>query len=71
MSCQNQRGGVLRHCLVEARNPIFAMGCIPFMLDYSFTRGILPLPLALPVVGSRVAKAGKYQRRDWVIHVSG
>jgi hypothetical protein len=71
MGHQNQRGGVLRHRLVEAHNPILATGRIPFILDDSLARGILPLPLALPVVGTRVAKAGKYQRRDWVIHVSG
>lgn len=71
MGRQNQRGSVLRHCLVEARNPIFAMGRVPFILDYSFTRVILPLPVALPVVSPRVAKARKYQRRDFVAHVLG
>ncbi len=71
VSRQNRRVGVLRHSLAKARNPILAMGCIPLALDYSFARGIMPLPVALPVVRPRVAEPREYQRRDFVIHMPG
>lgn len=71
MSRQNRRGGVLRHSLAKAHNPILAMGCIPLALDYSLARRIMPLPVALPVVGPGVAEPREYQSRDFVIHMPG
>jgi len=71
MSRQNRWGGVLRHSLAKARNPILAMGCIPLALDYSLARGIISLPVTLPVVRPRVAEPREYQCRDFVIHMPG